>query len=223
MESQLTIRPADSPFVQAVTRWVIGDADRDHAVPDGTWDIVVLKQDGQTNVLLAGQTTRAVPLQFNPGDEILTISFKASAFLTFIPAGELLDRGILLTKTSRGFQLAADVFEIPTFDNAEDFVRSLVKKDHICQDEVVEALLADQSPAFSLRSLQRRFLRATGMTHNAYHQIQRARQAAGLLQSGNPASAVAFAAGYADQPHMSRSLKYILGRTPTEIAALQIL
>jgi len=223
MESQLTIRPADSPFVQAVTRWVIGTADRDRAVPDGTWDIVVLKQDGRTNVLLAGQTTHAVPLQFNPGDEILTISFKASAFLTFIPAGELLDRGILLTKTRGGFQLAVDVFEIPTFDNAEDFVRSLVKKDHICQDEVVEALLADQSPAYSLRSLQRRFLWATGMTHNAYHQIQRARQAAVLLQSGNPASAAAFTAGYADQPHMSRSLKQILGHTPTEIAALKIL
>jgi hypothetical protein len=119
MESQLTIRPADSPFVQAVTRWVIGDADRDRAVPDGTWDIVVLKRNGETNVLLAGQTTRAVPLQFDPGDEIVTIPFKASAFLGFISAGELLDRGILLPKTRHSFQLAADVFEIPTFDNAD--------------------------------------------------------------------------------------------------------
>ena len=135
----------------------------------------------------------------------------------------MLDRGLLLPKTSGRFQLAADVFEIPTFDNAEDFVQSLVKKDHLCQDEVVEALLADQSPDYSLRSLQRRFLRATGMPHNTYRQIRHARQAAVLLQNGNSASAVAFAAGYADQPHMSRSLKHILGHTPAEIAALKIL
>ncbi len=223
MESQLTIRPADSPFVQAVTRWVIGDDDRDRAVPDGCWDLVVLKRNGETNILLTGQTTQSILLQFDPGDEIMTISFKASAFLAFMPAGELLDRGIFLPKTRHSFQLAADVFEIPTFDNAESFVRSLVKKEHICQDEVVEAMLMDDVQAYSLRSLQRHFLRATGMTHNYFRQIQRARQAAALLQNGNPASAVAYETGYADQPHMSRSLKHILGHTPTEIAALKIL
>jgi AraC-like DNA-binding protein len=192
-------------------------------VPDGTWDIVVLKRDGQTNVLLTGQTTRAVPLQFDPGDEIMTLSFKASAVLAFVPASGLLDHGILLPKTSRTFQLAADVFEIPTFDNAESFVQRLVKQGHLAQDEVVEAWLAGQAPAYSLRSLQRRFWHATGMTHTTYRQIQRARQAAALLQQGRPASEVAFATGYADQPHMSRSLKQFLGHTPTEIAALHIL
>ncbi len=223
MESQLTIRSADSPFVQAVTRWVIGDADRDHAIPDGTWDLVIIKQNDQTSVLLTGQTTRAVPLGFASGDEILTISFRASAFLQFIPAGELLDRGMLLPKTRYNFQLASDVFEIPTFDNAEAFVQSLMRKGHLGQDEVVETLLMGRTPAYSPRSLQRRFLRVTGMTHNYFRQIQRARQAAVLLQNGNSATEVAFEVGYADQPHMSRSLKQILGLTPTEVTTLKTL
>lgn len=222
MKSQLAVRPADSPFVEAVTSWVIGDEDRNMAAPDGCWDLVVLKQAGQTNILLTGQTTQAVSLPFAPGDEILTISFKASTFLSFVPATDLLDRGILLPTISHNFHLASDVFEIPTFDNAEEFIKSLLKKEQLRQDTVVEEALMDrdQLPAYSLRSIQRHFLQATGMTQNHFRQIQRARQAAALLQSGISAAQVAFETGYSDQPHMSRSLKRILGRTPTEIAML---
>lgn len=217
MESQLTARQADSPFVHAVTRWVIGDEGTRLAAPDGCWDLVVLKQGGATNILLTGQTTRAVSLPFAPGDEIMTISFKASTFLSPVPAADLLDRGVLLSTASHSFQLASDVFEIPTFDNAEEFVQSLSKKGQLRQDEVVEEALLDQLPAYSQRSIQRRFLHATGMTQNYFRQIERARRAAALLQSGIPATKVAFELGYSDQPHMSRSLKRILGRTPTEI------
>lgn len=220
MESTLMTRPADSPLVQAVTTWVIGDEETTIAAPDGCWDLVVLKQGGATNILLTGQTTRAVSLPFAAGDEIMTISFKASAFLAFIPATDLVDRGILLSTSRRRFQLASDVFDIPTFENAEGFVQSLVKKGQVRQDEVIEAALTDRLPAYSQRSIQRRFLRATGMTQNYFRQIQRARQAAALLQSGTSATQVSFEMGYSDQPHMSRSLKRILGRTPTEIAAL---
>ena len=223
MQPQLTIRSADSPFVQAVTRWVIDHDDRGKAVPDGCWDLVVIKHEDQTNILLTGQTTRAVPLRFDPGDEILTISFKASAFLAFIPSTALLDNGILLPQTGNRFQLGSDHFEIPSFENVEEFTRSLLKKDQLRQDEIVAEVLRDQPPAYSLRSIQRRFLRATGMTHSYFRQIQRARQAATLLQSGKSAVEAAVETNYADQPHMSRSLKRILGYTPTEIASLKTL
>src|SRR5512133_3639557 len=116
MESRHTIRQADSPFVQAVTNWVIGNEGGNMAAPDGRWDLVVLKQSGNTNILLTGKTTRAVSLPLALGDEIMTISFTASAFLSFVPATDILDRGILLPTTSHSFQLASDVFEIPTFD-----------------------------------------------------------------------------------------------------------
>lgn len=223
MESQLTTRGADSPFIQAVTDWVIGDEGGYIAAPDGCWDLVVMKQAGKTNILLTGQTTRAVPLPFAPGDEIMTISFKASAFLSIIPATALLDRAVFLPSVGRHFQLAADVFEIPTFENAEGFVQSLFRKEHIDHDDVIDETLMNHPPAYSPRSIQRHFLRATGMTQNAFRQIQRARRAAALLQKGLPAVEVAFEAGYSDQPHMSRSLKYILGRNPTEITALKTL
>ena len=223
MEAQLTVRSADSPFVQAVTRWVIEADDRGKAVPDGCWDLVIIKQPGQTNILLTGQTTRAVPLRFTPGDELLTISFKASAFLSFISSESLLDRGLPLPQARGGFQLGSQLFETPTFENVEEFVRQLVKKEQLHQDKTVDELLMGHPQAYSLRSIQRRFLRATGMSPHYFYQIQRARKAAALLQAGKPAIEVAGETNYADQAHMSRSLKHILGYTPTEVSKLKLL
>ena len=221
MEARLITRPADSPFVHSITHWTIGTDDTAIATPDGCWDFVVLKRDTQTTILLTGQTTIAVPLNFAPGDEIMTISFKASAFLAFITSSALLDHAIILSKTHNSVQLASDVFEIPTFANAEAFAQSLVSKGHLYQDDVVEALLANHPLAYSPRSVQRHFMRTTGMTYTYFRQIQRARRAAALLQSGHLASEVAYESGYADQAHMSRSLKRILGQTPTVLATLQ--
>jgi hypothetical protein len=221
MKTQLTVRPADSTYVEAVTRWVIGTNDRDLAAPDGSWDLVVLKQDGTTSLLLTGQTTRAVPLHFTPGDEIVTISFKASTFLSAIPPPTMLNRALLLPSTRTQFRLGSNIFEIPTFENAEAFAQALIHKGHLYRDAVVEGLLLNHPPPYSLRSLQRRFLQTTGMTHSFYRQIQRARQAATLLQHGKPAIDVAHTVGYADQSHMTRSLKRILGQTPAEIATKQ--
>jgi AraC-like DNA-binding protein len=70
----------------------------------------------------------------------------------------------------------------------------------------------------SPRTLQRHFLKTTGMTHNYWQQIQRAQKAASGLQLGKSVAQVAFEAGYVDQSHMTRWLKQIVGRTPGEIA-----
>ena len=66
--------------------------------------------------------------------------------------------------------------------------------------------------------MQRRFLRATGLSHAAVVQIERAHRAQALLQAGVPILDVVALAGYADQPHLTRSLKRFLGETPAQIA-----
>jgi methylphosphotriester-DNA--protein-cysteine methyltransferase len=88
------------------------------------------------------------------------------------------------------------------------------------RDPVVDAALQGQLPELSLRSIQRRFLRATGLTHSFILQIERARQALALLAQGIPILDVVDQAGYADQPHLTRSLKRLMGQTPAQIAQL---
>jgi methylphosphotriester-DNA--protein-cysteine methyltransferase len=57
----------------------------------------------------------------------------------------------------------------------------------------------------------------TGLTHQTILQIERARLAARLLEQGMPILDVVFEAGYFDQPHLSRSLKFFIGQTPAQI------
>ena len=64
------------------------------------------------------------------------------------------------------------------------------------------------------RSVQRRFLRATGMSHNRLRQVERARRATTLLREGMPPLEVAFESGYFDQAHLTRRFKDFLGTTP---------
>jgi methylphosphotriester-DNA--protein-cysteine methyltransferase len=52
-------------------------------------------------------------------------------------------------------------------------------------------------------------------------QIERAQQAAALLEQGVSLLDVVYQVGYADQPHMTRSLKRFIGQTPAQIAHLQ--
>jgi AraC-like DNA-binding protein len=81
----------------------------------------------------------------------------------------------------------------------------------------VDDVLNGQNADLSLRSLQRRFLYVTGMTYKMIQQIDRARQALSLLQSGVPIPETAYQVGYFDQPHLTRSLKLFAGQTPAQI------
>jgi AraC-like DNA-binding protein len=220
MYSKQVVRASDSPLVQAVTHWTIGDDAEGHwACPDGLWDLLMYRGSMGTFLLLTGQTTKAVGLPFLPGDEVLTISFKASTYLTKFPAADRVDGAQMLTKRGARFELGSDVLEIPRFDNVEDLVNALERRSLVEHDELVEAYLAGRPLASSLRSLQRHFQHATGMAPRAFHAIARAQRAADWLRDGRQASQVAFDAGYSDQAHLSRSLKTVLGRTPSQIQA----
>lgn len=211
-------RPSDAPAVRAVSQLAGSTAMQFLALPDGSWDLVILKHEGKNQVMLTGLATQAVPVQIAEGDEILNIAFKASSHLQLLSPLFMLNRGIALPVTNnRTFQLGNDQFEIPSFDNAEALINKMVQAGLLVTNEVVEAVLQDRSVAMSSRTLQRQFLRTTGMTHNYFRQITRANQAAKLLASGKSLPQVAYESGYADQSHMTRSLRHIIGRTPGEI------
>jgi len=62
---------------------------------------------------------------------------------------------------------------------------------------------------------------ATGLTYKVIAQIERAKQAADLLEQGVSLLDTAYQAGYADQSHMTRSLKHFIGHTPAQIAQIR--
>ena len=222
MPTQRRQREADSPFVEQVTEVAYEEQTREWATPDGRWDIVVFKRRGVTTVLQTGAILRPVLLENAPGDTFLAISFKPGVFAPRTPGNEMIDRAVWRPVVSaRSFAMETETLEIPTFDNVEQFVQRIARRDLIVRDELVDSVVRGQPRAATARSMQRHFLSAVGMTPKQFAQIQRACHAVELLRRGMTPAAVAAEAGYADQPHLTRALKAIMGQTPGELVRMR--
>ena len=207
-----------SPHVKSITHTVFTAAGSTLMQPDGCWDFAILTRDGHTSVLRTGLTTKAVTYEHQPGDEILTISFRASTFMPLMPGEDMRNEGVILPEIGKDrFWLGTDVLEIPNFGNADVFAQKLLRADIVQSNDIVASVLDGRPKAMSERTLQRHFLRTTGLTYKSFTQIERAQKAMALLQMGRPAADVAFALGFTDQAHMINSLRAIMGQTPRQI------
>jgi methylphosphotriester-DNA--protein-cysteine methyltransferase len=132
---------------------------------------------------------------------------------------QLVDRSLPLPPaSSTSFWLHGSAWELPSPDNADVFVERLVRAGLLVRDPVAAAAVQDDVTGLSPRSVERRVARATGLTPGTIRQIRRAERAVEMLSRGVPAPEVARQSGYADQPHLTRSLKRFMGQTPSQIA-----
>jgi AraC-like DNA-binding protein len=212
-------RPSDSPLVERIWRSRSGRAGVFSSVAANHWEMVVTRLDGETTLTVRGPETRATPALAPADGEWLGIRFRLGTFMPQLPVASLLDRQdvTLPQATKRTFWLEGSAWEYPSFENAEAFVRRLVRVGRIGRDPVVDEIVQRRRQALSTRTAQRRFLRATGLTYSAFRQIERARHATDLLRSGVPIADAVHEAGYFDQPHLTRSLKWLIGQTPGQI------
>lgn len=189
------------------------------------WMMVVCRYRGKTNVTVRGPetlATTAYALQhgFNDETSYLGIVFKPGVFMPHLPPGIVADRNdvILPEAAGKSFWLYGSTWEFPTFDNVDTFITRLMRTDMLVQDPVVTAALQGQAAGLTQRAIQKRFVRATGISHNAFRQIQRANEAARMLQQGTSILDTVYSLGYFDQSHLSRSLKRFMGQTPAQCA-----
>ncbi len=152
------------------------------------------------------------------GGEWFGIILKPGAFLPLLPPQRLVDGQVDLPVVSRNsFWLADGAWQLPDYDNADTFVDWLARKGLLAHDLIVEATLQEPLKGRGPRTVQRHFLRATGLSHSATCQIERARYATCLLQEGVSIMDTVEQGGYFDQPHLTRSLKHYIGQTPAQI------
>ncbi len=190
------------------------------SIASSHWELVVSRYEGKIYCTVRGPETRPTLAQCPPDGNWLGIHFRHGVFMPWLPAGELVDSSVDLPGASgHSFWLHGAAWEFPTYDNAEAFVAQLAKEELLVCDPVVDAALQAQAVDLSLRSVQRRFLYATGLTHGTVSQIERAHHAVALLRRGNSILDTVDQAGYADQPHLTRSLKRLIGQTPGRLSA----
>jgi hypothetical protein len=212
-------RDSDSPYIEKVWRGLV---ERDYSPlcpADPRWNLLFMKRGHWVQVAAEGPTTKSILKNQFEGCEFLVIKFRLGTFMPHLPAGNITDGAAILPEAnSKNFWLYGAAWEIPDFDNVETFVERLAHDGLLVSDPVVNAVLQDQLPAISFRTLRRRFANATGLSQGSIRQIERAQQAAALLEQGVPILDVVDQVGYADQPHLTRSLRRYYGQTPAQIA-----
>jgi AraC-like DNA-binding protein len=212
-------RLSDSPFVERIWRSHSEGSDPFLSIAESRCELVVTRLQGRMTLTVRGPETRATSLVDCPSDgEWLGIRLKPGTFLSHLPARKLVDATVTLPDaSSKSFWLAGSAWQFPDYDNADTFVDWLVREGLLLREGVVGEALQGHLKDLSLRSVQRRFLQATGVTQSMARQIERARYATLLLQQGVSILDTTLEAGYFDQPHLTRSLKYFIGQTPAQI------
>jgi len=213
-------RPSDSPFIERIWTAYSQRADEFLSVAAGHWEMVVTRCRGQAFLTVRGPETRATIVDCPSDGEWVGIRFKLGTFLPQLTPGALRDRRdvTLPGAAGRSFWLNGSAWEYPTYENADSFAARMIRKGAIGRDPAVDAMLRREPENLSLRSSQRHFARATGITHATFRTIERARYATDLLREGVPTLDVVHTAGYFDQAHLTRALKHLIGQTPAEIA-----
>lgn len=190
------------------------------SIAQSHFEIAVTRHRGRAFVTLRGPETTATTADCPAEGEWLGIRFTAGVFMPRLTPGELANRCdvTLPTATTKTFWLNGSAWEYPDFENADTFVARLAQQGIIARDFAVEAMVQERPPKLPLRSMQRHFVRATGITHRTLRQIERARYATTLLRNGVSILDTVHESGYFDQPHLTRSLKSLIGATPMEIS-----
>lgn len=212
-------RPSDSPIVERVWRSRSERGGSFVSIAATNFEMAVTRVGGRTFLTLRGPETKATMIECPPEGEWLGIRFKLGTFMPSLMPEELRDHHdvTLPYASSRSFWLNGSAWEYPDYSNAEDFVARLVQKGLVTREPAVDAVMRNEPPARSLRTAQRHFLRATGLTYRTVQQIERARHATNLLRQGASILDTVYDAGYFDQAHLTRSLKLLVGQTPAEV------
>ena len=214
-------RQSDSPFVDGVWRTQSEASGSFISLAESHWGMVVTRQRDKLMLTVRGPETKAMLAPVPENAEFFGIVFKHGVFMPHLPARSLVDSATDLPEaTNQSFKLHGVSWQFPTYENADTFINRLVHDGLLVHDPVVDSVLRDHPQAWSIRTIRRRFLFATGLTHKAIQQIERARHAVALLQQGTSILDTVNDAGYFDQPHLTRSLKHFMGQTPAEIVRM---
>ncbi|HEX5195259.1 MAG TPA: helix-turn-helix domain-containing protein [Solirubrobacteraceae bacterium] len=213
-------RAARSPMVEQVWQTRSEPDARFISAAVSHWEMVVTRLSDATEVTVRGPETRATAATIPRDAAFFGIQFSLGTFMPRLPPGPLVDRALTLSPaTTRSFWLDGFRIEIPAADDVDAFVDRLVRAGVLVHDPIVSAAARGSVQDLSSRSVQRRVARATGLRLGQIRQIRRAQAAVQLLSRGVCAIDAAHRAGYADQAHLTRSLKRFVGQTPSQIAA----
>jgi AraC-like DNA-binding protein len=210
-------RSSDSPYIEKIGHFV-AENKYSHTCPAGMLsNMLIVNYLGKMSMTVWGPETKPGLMTYPKDAEFLFIRFKLGIFMPTLPLKK--DTATFLTDAaSQSFWLDSRAWQFPDYDNADTFVDWLVREGLLMREPLVDTVLQNHPQDMPARTVRHRFLRATGLTPSYINQLERAQRAETLLEQGLSILDTVDRVGYADQPHLTRSLKRFLGTTPAQIA-----
>jgi hypothetical protein len=211
-------RLSDSPYVETITHGRTEGEGSSLRPAETHWHMVFVRYHGKAQLIVAGPLTTSGIVSYTEGAEIIWIKFQLGTFMPHLPTRQLLDGQTSLPEASgRSFWLHGSTWQFPDYENVDTFIDRLVRNDVLVRDSVVNAVLQNHPQEMASRTVRHRFLQATGLTQSYIRQVERAKRAEELLWQGKSILDTVHEAGYFDQPHLTRSMKQLIGQTPAQI------
>jgi AraC-like DNA-binding protein len=203
-----------------------GTGDETLVLPDGSLDVIV--RDGRA--VVAGPDTGPVLARTESGTRVVGLRLRPGAAAALgVPGDELRDVRVPLEDLwgaagrELGQRVDGDPLELaaalrdhllatPIDPRMFEAARRLAREPETPVPAIAEAI------GLGERHLRRRFAAAVGYGPKMFARIARFRAALTLIRAGEPLASAAFAAGYADQAHMTREIAELAGRPPGALA-----
>ncbi len=220
MDFAVENQKSDSPLVETVWSSQSTQAESFTSLAVSLSEMVFTRQQGITSVMMRGPETRATIAQGPANAEFFGITFKLGVYMPALPPTQLLDRHANLRTIGGTFWLHDHALPIPNADEADLLIERLVRLGVMRSESIVEPLVKNElfERLATVRTLQRRFVQATGLNQRTVQSIERAHRAVALLEAGMTIPDVIHDLGYTDQPHLTKMLRHLVGRTPARIA-----
>lgn len=202
---------SDLPFVECLWRIRVEEVAEWMDSARETWGLAFTKRtDDSMAAELVGPSYRHMLFGGDIGDEYWGADFYPHITMRGVDKPALTGKFVQLPVAAGQFSIGNDSYQIPAFTELETFLAGLERQGVIAN--AAHAII--HHATVTNRSNQRHYRQAVGLSRRQSEQIRRAEHAAALLGSGKRPAEVAAEVGYADQAHLTRSLKKLLGKTP---------
>jgi len=211
-------RPSQSQYIETVW-YTQSPFDTSYIAPaQGHLEMIITRRLKNSSLTLWGPSRNAMSVTCPKEAEFVGIRFSLGTYIPSLLTSELVNVHVNLPTATRGdIHLNGYIWHLPDYDDVEMFVARLVKRGIVTRDPLIDTVLQGCPTDLSIRSVQRRFRSIIGVSQRTLYQVERAQHAQELLQQGVSILDTVSQAGYFDQPHLTRSLKRLIGRTPAEI------
>jgi AraC-like DNA-binding protein len=209
----------------AAAWWAVPGAESRSVIPaDGCFDLIVkANTDGTVQAFVHEPLARAHLAVVETSTRVFGVRLSPG-----YGAAVRENRDTLVRSAERWAQAEKDVTDLEAivvsalddFDRPPNVIRDFID---LARNRGGAIRLTGERSARGERELQRAARRWLGITPKAYLRIERVRAARTAIRQGLPLASVAADFGYADQAHLTREVRDLLGRTPRQLRPVGIL